>query len=100
MGKWLAMLDEEIGLHQEEIDVEKSDKSETEKLRPLTNAEKDLIREWLEFIGETEERMIDDCLVRSERMPDVRKYFIGRAVNELPGIYGSCLDGRENLNGE
>lgn len=86
MGKWLAMLDEEVGLPQSEDMSEKPVNEVTEKPVPLTDAEKDLIREWLVFIGETDVQMINDCLVRSERMPDVRKYFISRAVDELPSI--------------
>lgn len=80
------MLDEEVGLPQQEDVIESPVNVATETPLPLTTAEENLIREWLAFIGETDVQMINDCLLRSERMPDVRRYFIGRAVDELPSI--------------
>lgn len=100
MGKWLAMLDEEIGFHEKEMEIEKPNANETENPRPLTKAEEDLIIKWLAFIGETDVEMINDCLVRSERMPDVRKYFIGRAANELSGNCKNDLISQINFYGE
>lgn len=83
MGKWLAMLEEN---EPEEFSETLNEVApvEVDESRALTVKEQSIITAWLSHIGETDSLMIEDCLVRSERMPDVRKYFLNRAMNELP----------------
>lgn len=53
---------------------------------PMTAEEESAIRAWLGLIGETDPAAIADVLSQCRRNPDVRDYFTGRAVTELPKV--------------
>jgi hypothetical protein len=52
---------------------------------PLTASEEAAIREWLELIDETDEKIVAEVLGQCQRDADARDYFIGQALTDPLG---------------